>query len=414
MHRRISGILIASLLLAVSTARAGGQGPLTWEESLAEARAHHPDILAQQERLKQAEADASLAYSGLYPRLAAQAGAVKTDQPGESYSASLSASQLLFDGFGTAGSARAADENVRLAQYQLDAVSADLRYGLRAAFIGLLKTQAMVSLTEAIAERRKQNVDLVQLRYKAGREHEGSLLTAEAELAQAEFEIEQSRRAVGLARNTLAKAMGWEKPGPETLAGDFAPAEEYAAQPDFGLLADRNPNVQELLSAQRAAQARVQSAYAEFYPQLNVSLSAGLQDNSWPLEDGSWSAGLNLSWPLFSGGSRLAQVKKTEAGFEQAKQAARGGRDGVLVGLQEAWNGLQDALGQLTVRKKYLAAAEDRATIATGQYSAGLIAFDDWVIIEDNLVNAQKALLNAQSEVVLAEAKWIQAKGGTL
>ncbi|MDD4202596.1 MAG: TolC family protein, partial [Candidatus Omnitrophica bacterium] len=40
--------------------------------------------------------------------------------------------------------------------------------------------------------------------------------------------------------------------------------------------------------------------------------------------------------------------------------------------------------------------------------------FDDWIIIEDNLVNAEKSFLDAQASMLIAEAYWIQAIGGTL
>ncbi|MCW8799239.1 MAG: TolC family protein, partial [Prosthecochloris sp.] len=51
---------------------------------------------------------------------------------------------------------------------------------------------------------------------------------------------------------------------------------------------------------------------------------------------------------------------------------------------------------------------------ANAQYSNGLISFDDWVIIEDNLVSSKKSYLNAEAELLLAEAQWMKAKGVTL
>jgi outer membrane protein TolC len=75
---------------------------------------------------------------------------------------------------------------------------------------------------------------------------------------------------------------------------------------------------------------------------------------------------------------------------------------------------LQDAITNMSVQKKFLGAADERAKITRAQYSTGLATFNDWIIIEDNLVKAQKAYLNAQAEMLVAEAYWIQAIGGTL
>jgi outer membrane protein TolC len=66
------------------------------------------------------------------------------------------------------------------------------------------------------------------------------------------------------------------------------------------------------------------------------------------------------------------------------------------------------------VRKNFLQASEERAKIAQAQYSNGLISFDNWTIIEDDLVQAQKSFLDAQANAFLTEAQWIQAQGGTL
>ena len=66
------------------------------------------------------------------------------------------------------------------------------------------------------------------------------------------------------------------------------------------------------------------------------------------------------------------------------------------------------------VQRKFLESALTRAMISEAQYSNGLISFDDWIIIEDTLVRAKKNSLEAQVNAFIAEADWIQAKGGTL
>jgi len=42
------------------------------------------------------------------------------------------------------------------------------------------------------------------------------------------------------------------------------------------------------------------------------------------------------------------------------------------------------------------------------------VSFDTWIIIEDDLVKAKKSFLNVQAEALVADAYWVQAKGGTL
>ena len=55
-----------------------------------------------------------------------------------------------------------------------------------------------------------------------------------------------------------------------------------------------------------------------------------------------------------------------------------------------------------------------RAKIADAQYRNGLLTFDSWTIIQNGLVSSRKGYLAAQANLLINEAAWIQAKGGTL
>jgi outer membrane protein TolC len=82
--------------------------------------------------------------------------------------------------------------------------------------------------------------------------------------------------------------------------------------------------------------------------------------------------------------------------------------------LEQTWAALQDAVDNVEVQRKSLIATEERSNIAQAQFSTGFISYDNWTIIEDNLVNAKSAFLDAQANALLAEANWVQAKGETL
>ena len=100
--------------------------------------------------------------------------------------------------------------------------------------------------------------------------------------------------------------------------------------------------------------------------------------------------------------------------MNQRQADERSSRDSVILTLEETWMTMQNAMETVAVQKKFLRAAEERAKIAQAQYSNGLISFDNWIIIEDDLVGAKKAFLDAQANAYIAEAEWIQAQGGTL
>lgn len=108
----------------------------------------------------------------------------------------------------------------------------------------------------------------------------------------------------------------------------------------------------------------------------------------------------------------MATLSRAKAEFNQAQADETSGRGEVILALEDSWTKYQDAVDKISVQKKYLEAAEERAKIAKAQYSAGLISFDNWIIIEDKLVENKKIFLDSQANMLIAEAKWLQAKGG--
>ncbi len=370
------------------------------------------------EKVKQAEADKAIALSDALPQITSSSSAKRsktsTKAEADTYSYSISAEQLLFDGFKTSSDIKSAQETLNAQQYNYAVTSSDIRLSLKTVFTTLLRAQELLSLTEDIAKRRKQNLDLVNMRYEAGREHKGSLLTAQADLAQAEFEIAQAKRNLILTQRELSKELGREDFKPIKVEGDFTIKEDEHIKPVFENLASTTPFLKELIAKKEAARLNLKSSQLDFFPKVYLNSSYGKTASDWPPNQEEWSAGLAVTFPIFEGGSRIADVSKTKSQLKQAKAEERSGRDSVIITLEETWKNLQDAIETVLVQQKFLEAAEERAKISNAQYSSGLITFDDWIIIEGNLVSAKKSFLNARANLLIAEAGWVQAKGGTL
>jgi outer membrane protein TolC len=111
---------------------------------------------------------------------------------------------------------------------------------------------------------------------------------------------------------------------------------------------------------------------------------------------------------------KTAQLEQAKALYKQYEADERSARDAVIYTLEDTWAALQDNVESVGVEEKFLQATQVRSNIAEAQYSLGLMQFDNWTIIEDDLVQSKKSLLNARANALYAEANWIQAKGETL
>jgi outer membrane protein TolC len=395
---------------------------LSWHDCIAEAAKNHPDLIAAGEEIKQSEAGKKITASALFPQIDANvdASTAQTESSpgkgskGDSYNYGVSATQLIFDGTKTINNVKSASETINASKQNFRFTSTAVRFRLRTAFIDLLKAQELLRITNEIYNIRRENLELITLRYESGLEHKGALLTSEADLAAAIYDISQAERKVEVARRSLVKEMGRSKLTQITVKGDFEIADSAKIKPDFEVIAENNPSVRQLAAQKNAADFSLKSAYANFSPSLSGTAGANKNGSHWTPRGNQWNLGLVLSMPIFEGGSRIAQVSQAKALLKQLEENERSAKDSAILSLEGTWATLQDAIENVGVQDKSLNATEERSKIAQAQYSTGFITFDNWIIIENNLVSAKKDFLNAQADKLYAQAGWIKAKGETL
>lgn len=394
---------------------------LRWSDCVKETLKGNPDLASASESIRQGAAGVDAVRSRLLPELDGKASAGRSGREGSgsdnSYSYGVSARQLVYDGGKASSDTKRSMEQLQASKFRYDLMSANVRRSLRLAFVDLMKSQRQVTINEDILSRRKQSTKLIRLRYEGGREHRGSLLTAEAKEAQSEFDLLQARRSIEMARSSLMELLGRPAAsvaGEISVEGTFEAAPVDKSKPDFVKLAEGTPLVKELLAQGNVARFGVKSAKADYYPGVYADAGASRTASDWPPNEDQWSVGLSMSLPLFDGWSRAAELDRAKSLVRQADADSKSGFLGAASALQVKWIGLQNAIERVVVRQKFLVAARERAKIAEGQYSASLIVFDSWIIIEDDFVQADQALLEAQAAALIAEAEWIQSKGGAL
>ncbi|MBI2438322.1 MAG: TolC family protein [Lentisphaerae bacterium] len=409
--------LLLGLLLLAGAARAA-EAPLSWNNCLGELIRNNPQLLAGREAVAKARADVSANYAPFLPQISAEATASRSKAETDagyteatSYQASLSAYQSLFAGFSDLATLRRSQALLSLAEINLLSTKAALSAQLRQSFARLLFAQDFVRLAELITARRKENVNLVEMRFEGGRENKGSFLRSAAYYRQAQFDVRQAARGLKAAQQELAATLGRREIAPLTVTGNWDQA-ALPATPDIRNLALETPDYRQAAEQARAAREGVAIARSVFYPTWSVqgSLSRSDDDKIIPQND-QWSVGTTLSYPLFVGGRHWYAARGAQAEQRQAEATLNDTLNQMAARLQERFAAWQDAAERLSVQTEFLKAAEVRAEIARAQYQNGLLSFVDWDLIENDLIERQKAVLASQLEAVVAEANWEKTLG---
>ncbi|MFA4973490.1 MAG: TolC family protein [bacterium] len=418
--KKVSTIILTAIsILICPPLYASDAVVLSWSDCLREAAKNNPQLAASSQQIEQKKAEKRMAIAPMLPQISGQASAGKAgdlsggpQRDNNTYSAT--GDQLLFDGFKTYNEYKSAEQNISASQHSYTAASSEVRYNLRTAFVNLLRAQTLVPITEGIIERRKQNMEMIKLKYESGREHIGALELAEADYAQARYDLRNARRDISSAQYALRKELGWPSDVPIVAKGKFDLMNPLDKKPDLRTIADSHPAVKTVSAEKESAKYEIGAAKAEFFPTFGLTAEAGKVGFGGFQSDNGWTVNVNASLPIFEGGQQIANTRRAKARLMELSSTEKSEYDGVLSGLDSAWQALDDAVELRSVQEKYLKANETRAKIARAQYANGLLIFDNWVIIEDNYVRSQKTYVDAQAAMCAAEAAWIRAKGEAL
>jgi outer membrane protein TolC len=408
--------ILYSLLLSAAAARADSAQWIEWAEFTRWVAERNPVLVAARESLERARHDVRAAEATWWPELAGSAGFSRSDADGSSAgpvdrtALGLEARYTLYAGGSDRARVAQARALLEQAESELREAYASVGAEARRAFVGLQFAQQRVVLAETILERRRQNLELVRLRFDSGAENKGALLRVEAAALQAEADLEQARRDLAVRQRELSGLAGREDRVAWRARGDL-PMPAAPDEPDWGAAARAAPRVRAARARLAAARAAEAIALGARRPEVAARGAIDRAGDSWPPDRDGWSAAVTLTVPVFTGGRTVgrlaaarAEVRAAEARLEQETRAQE-------LALETAYANLLDALRQVEVQEAFRKAAETRAEIARAQYANGLLSFQNWDQIEDELIQSRRNLLARARDAALAAAEWERARG---
>lgn len=414
--RPVRAALFAAFLPALAHAHA-----LSWPACVEQVRQNSPELRAAERTRNSVYEQEGVARAGYLPQVTGTLSYSKNNsavngvagvQPSGTFTGSLQATQNLFNGLQDLGKLTQAKANTRAADAQLAITKAKISYDLKNAYENLVYANNLLKLTADIIRRRQENLRLVELRFNSGRENRGSVLLSHAYLKQAELDDLQARHNQRIAQAQLARTLGFDDYEAVTIEGEIpvhAPVEHGV---NLSKISESVPDYIQAKSQAEAADAGVGVARGTFLPSLNVTGTVGEQgQNFWPNERDTWSLGVNLSYPLFNGGKDYHSLRAASETYAASEATRINTLRQITAKLEQMLASFSEAVVKLEVDAGFREAAGERAEIARKKYNNGLLTFDDWDLIENDLITRQKAYLQSKRDRVVAEAAWDQALG---
>ncbi len=308
-----------------------------------------------------------------------------------------------------------AQEAARL-EGELSALSLSTSIARR--YIEWQRLEGQLDIAKALLADRDSLLGLTRKRVDAGLDSTVQLRGAEADAAQARSEVTALESQIAVARIELAalagagpdRGLALERP---TIAAPALQGTPTVIPAD--LLARRADVTARRLRAE-AAGARADEAKADFYPNINLAASAGLDSitfTDW-MDSGSkfYDVGPALHLPLFGGGLRRATLQLRTAEYDEAVAEYK----------QALLTAVRDVAATLTQMRSVDREQVDVEAAVAGQaqsyeltrrrYESGIGNRLEVIVAQSQLLNERRRVIDLQASRLDASVRLVSALGG--
>ena len=266
-------------------------------------------------------------------------------------------------------------------------------FGVAQAYYGAASLMQVIAIQErqlAIASAHERDA---RVRYEAGTTPKVTLLRAEIDRSRAEQDLKRARNAYESAKVAIGTLLDRSDAAFEVVLPprpDLPPDLDALEQAAPG----QRPDVLAADSTVVAAERSHVGVVAGYAPTLG-----GFVRWQWENLDGfigkyaTWAVGLGLSWNLFDGGLREAELREVSARVREAEAARGSARAKAIEEVRRARLELDSAVANGEKAKEQLALARENQKLVDVNYRAGAATYLE-------VTDANAALLTAELTVV--------------
>ena len=408
-------LLSFSFIFAINSSVANAQEKaLSFKDCINELKENNKELVALKYEKEAASYKLKSSKANFFPSLDAGVGAnsnkvdVGLTKGSDVYNWNLTLSQNLFRGFKDSANVDLAYASQAQNLANIAIAEAKISKELKEVFSKIVFYKKYLALAEKIVTRRNENFDVVNLRYEAGNENKGSYLKAKAQLKEAKFEEKEARRELEASKYTLAKILGRDSIENLDVKGEV-PHTKYNVESET-LYLNNHPKL--LLSKANVAisKANVKLEEGDFYPSIDASLKTSGSGGS-VSKSVNHTIGVNANIPILNFGRDTNSLYEAKSNLSSMLEREALSKQEIKSDIKNAKASLLSAKENVDVNKDLREASEVRAEIGRSKYNIGQLTFENWDIIENDLISYQKSELRSEYDLIVSEANFENAIG---
>jgi len=415
----------AALALALAMAWPGLAAAQNLKELYEAARQYDATYLAAKANAASAEFRAAQAEALRRPSAAVTAGASgdRTDPPRFAADTTASAQAQIAGRYPLFNRANAvtveqAQRSLVSAQAELDAAEQELILRVAQAYFDVLAAQDTLTTTRADKAAITEQLASARRNFEVGTATITDTREAQARFDLATFRELAAENDLRTKRIALDQLVGRSEVAPRPLQVPVVLPTPQPASPEAWVTAadQQHPTIRRARVGLEVAQLETEKARAGELPTVDAVASLGASDlrSSRLQPNGSStraSIGVQLSWPLYTGGATQNRIKETLALEEKSRNDLEAARRAVAQGTRVAYFGLLSGASQVSA----LEAAEASSKLALEAtqlgYRVGVRVNLDVLNAQTQLFQTQRDLARARYDVLLGSLRLRQASG---
>lgn len=331
-----------------------------------------------------------------------------------SYVASVNSDITLFDGLSNIANLSSAKNSLNSTKFFIEFLKQQTVFNTITRYYNLMTQLALLKVREENVKKQEINFKTIEEKNRLGAVTLADLYQQQVELGNAELQVINQNLEVQKAKNNLLIFLGLDVTGDYTFETDLTIREENILTTD---LEEDYKNIQERISDAynnrldyksklyelEGSLNQVTIARSGHFPRLTGSLGFSSFSNKFDdlFKSRTYSVGLNLNLPIFSGFSVSNRVQVAEVQSMNKELEVRELERQIKQQINESYLSLIAAKKSLSVSEKNVKAAEERLKIEQERYNLGSSKLLDLLIANSSYITAKTDYVNAQYSYII-------------